>query len=176
MIDEKTRQDVLEKTLKIFDAAKIVLTDKEKENIEFVDEGLNDIYDLGLEIVVYINTERVCAKEICMLPFQTCPEHMHPPIDGKEGKEETFRVRWGKMYLYVPGERSEVIHAKVPSKYKFKYFHEIEMNPGDQYTITPGTWHWFQAGEEGCIVSEFSTKSVDEKDVFTDETMVRVGK
>ncbi len=176
MISEKTKRDVLQKTLKMFDDAKIVLTEEEKANIEFVDEGLDDIYTLGLQIVVYINTERVCAKEICMMPFQTCPEHMHPPIDGKEGKEETFRVRWGKMYLYVPGEESEVIHAKVPEKYKFKYFHEIEMNPGDQYTIMPGTWHWFQAGEEGCIVSEFSTKSVDEKDVFTDETMVRVGK
>ena len=80
------------------------------------------------------------------------------------------------MYLYVPGEKSEVIHARVPENYKFLNFHEIELNVGDEYTIYPETWHWFQAGKDGCVVSEFSTKSVDEKDVFSDETMVRVGK
>ena len=88
MIDERTKQDVRQKTLEMFEKAHIVLTDKEKENIEYVDLGMNDIYDLGLQIVVYVNTQRVCAKEICLLPFQTCPEHMHPPVDGKEGKEE----------------------------------------------------------------------------------------
>lgn len=176
MIDEKTKLDVRKKTLETFEKAHIVLTDKEKEGIEYVDEGLNDIYELGLQIVVYVNTDRVCAKEICMLPFQTCPEHMHPPVDGKEGKEETFRVRYGKMYLYVPGEPTKNIKARLPKKYKFSVFHEIELNPGDQFTIYPNTMHWFQAAEEGCIVSEFSTRSTDENDVFTDETMVRVGK
>lgn len=174
MIDERTKADIRQKTLEMFDKAKIVLTDKEKDNIEYVDLGRNDIYTLGLEIVVYVNTERVCAKEICMLPFQTCPEHMHPPVDGKEGKEETFRVRYGKMYLYVPGEPTKNIKARVPEKYKFTHFHEIELNPGDQYTIYPNTMHWFQAGEEGCIVSEFSTRSTDENDVFTDDAMIRV--
>jgi D-lyxose ketol-isomerase len=28
--------------------------------------------------------------------------------------------------------------------------------------------HWFQAGDEGAVVSEFSTMSTDELDVFTD--------
>ena len=39
MISEKTKKDVLQKTLKMFDDAKIVLTEEEKANIEFVDEG-----------------------------------------------------------------------------------------------------------------------------------------
>ena len=29
------------------------------------------------------------------------------------------------------------------------------------------TLHWFQAGDEGAIVSEFSTRSYDEFDIFT---------
>ena len=37
----------------------------------------------------------------------------------------------------------------------------------------PGTWHWFQAGPEGAIVSEFSTRSTDEADVFTDPRIAR---
>ncbi len=50
----------------------------------------------------------------------------------------------------------------------FTVWHEIELNPGDQYTLKPDTKHWFQAGDEGAIVSEFSTRSRDESDIFTD--------
>ena len=46
-------------------------------------------------------------------------------------------------------------------------------NPGEQYTIYPETWHWFQAGEDGAIISEFSTRSTDETDTFTDKKLVR---
>ena len=37
----------------------------------------------------------------------------------------------------------------------------------------PETWHWFQAGKDGAVVSEFSTRSTDETDVFTDKRIVR---
>ena len=37
----------------------------------------------------------------------------------------------------------------------------------------PDTLHWFQAGDEGAIVSEFSTRSRDETDVFSDPRIVR---
>ena len=40
--------------------------------------------------VAYVNTERCCAKELVLLPGQTCPEHRHPEINGEEGKEETL--------------------------------------------------------------------------------------
>lgn len=33
----------------------------------------------------------------------------------------------------------------------------------------PDTFHWFQAGPEGAVVSEFSTKSQDEYDIYTDK-------
>jgi D-lyxose ketol-isomerase len=39
--------------------------------------------------------------------------------------------------------------------------------------MMPGTWHWFQAGPEGAIVSEFSTRSTDEADRFTDPRIAR---
>ena len=50
---------------------------------------------------------------------------------------------------------------------------DLVLLPGDQYTIMPYTKHWFQAGEEGAVVSEFSTRSTDETDRFTDERLVR---
>jgi D-lyxose ketol-isomerase len=37
----------------------------------------------------------------------------------------------------------------------------------------PNTLHWFQAGAAGAIVTEFSTRSRDESDVFTDPRIVR---
>jgi D-lyxose ketol-isomerase len=42
-----------------------------------------------------------------------------------------------------------------------------------QHTIPPGTLHWFQAGPEGAVVSEFSTASRDELDEFTDANVAR---
>ncbi len=37
----------------------------------------------------------------------------------------------------------------------------------------PDTLHWFQGGPEGAVVSEFSTRSTDEADVFTDPAIRR---
>ena len=50
---------------------------------------------------------------------------------------------------------------------------EIVLRPGEQWTIPPDTLHWFQAGDEGAVVSEFSTRSRDETDVFSDPRIVR---
>jgi len=154
----------------------IVITPKEQENIEITDFGLRIYEKIGLAILVYVNTEIYCAKELIMLPWMICPEHKHPPVGNIPGKMETFRCRWGKVYLYTEGEPTKYPQAKVPEN-KNSYFtvwHEIVLNPGDQYTLPPNTLHWFQAGEEGAIISEFSSTSRDESDIFTDPEIVRV--
>ena len=61
--------------------AAIVITPEESTNIEIADFGLNELDQTGLELVVYVNTERVCAKELILFPRQTCPEHRHPAED-----------------------------------------------------------------------------------------------
>jgi len=158
--------------------AGIVLTPDEKKGMEVAEFGLGDLYNIGLQLVVYVNNERYCAKELILFPHQTCPEHYHPDIDGKPGKQETFRCRWGTVYLYVPGETTPNPHVS-PPKGREKYFaaqHEIALKPGDQYTLPPRTKHWFKAGAEGAIVSEFSSTSVDEYDVFTDPKIERMTK
>ncbi len=144
--------------------AGIVLTPAERKAIEVVDFGLSRLDELGLEIVVYVNTERVCAKELVLFPRQTCPEHRHPPSGRSPGKEETFRCRRGVVYLYIEGEPSQSPACRPPEVEgdAFTVWHEIELRPGDQYTIPPNTLHWFQAGDEGAVVSEFSTTSTDE--------------
>ena len=93
--------------------AGIVLTPAEREAIEIADFGLGDLERYGLQIVVYVNTERVCAKELVLFPGQTCPEHRHPPVDGEPGKEETFRVRRGSVRLL--GRRGRGGRASAPA-------------------------------------------------------------
>ena len=163
----------VDKAIAFFDKAGIVLTDEEKKNVEVADFALGKVNDIGLQLVVYINTDRVCAKEMVLLPAQTCPEHKHVPTGGMQGKEETFRCRYGEVYLYVEGEpNTDKIKAKLPPT-DVTVFHEVVLKPGEQYTIMPETLHWFQAGENGAVVSEFSTRSTDESDVFTDSAIVR---
>jgi D-lyxose ketol-isomerase len=143
-----------ERAAAMLEEAGIVLTPEERAEIEVADFGLGRLAEFGLQIVVYVNTERVCAKELVLFPGQICPEHRHPPVDGSSGKEETFRCRRGVVHLHVEGE-------------------EIVLRPGDQHTNAPDTHHWCPAGEVGAIVSEFSTKSRDDADVFTDPRIVR---
>ncbi len=161
------------KALKMYEKAHIILTDAEKANVEVADFGLNDLWNTGLEIVTYVNTKRCCAKEMVLFPHQTCPEHRHAPLPDYEGKEETFRVRYGEVYLYVDGEPVEHPKAQHPAG-KYTVFHEIVLHEGEQYTMHPNTRHWFQAGDRGAVVSEFSTMSVDEYDIFTDDAIKRI--
>jgi len=154
----------------------IELTTEERANIEVAEFGLDELETTGLELIVYVNTDRYCAKELVLFPGQTCPEHRHPPIGEDPGKMETFRCRWGKVWLYVEGEATAPIRAKVPSGSEVYYhvFNEIELNPGDQYTIQPDTLHWFQAGDAGAVISEFSSASRDEFDIFSDPRIKRI--
>ena len=161
--------------LKFYEKANIILTNKEKNNLEVADFGLNNLYKEGLQIITYINTERVCSKEMVLFPNQTCPEHKHPMINNKLGKEETFRCRYGKVFLYVTGESSKNKKCIEPNEF-YTAFKEIELNPGEQYTIFPDTLHWFQAGDNGAVVSEFSTTSYDEGDIFTNPNIDRIPK
>jgi D-lyxose ketol-isomerase len=48
------------------------------------------------------------------------------------------------------------------------------LRPGDQYTLREQTKHWFQAGPDGAVVSEFSTQSYDDRDIFTDPDITRL--
>jgi D-lyxose ketol-isomerase len=135
-------------------AAGIALTDADRAAIEVADFGLSRLHEAGLMLLVYVNTDRYCAKELVLYPGQECPEHRHPPFDGSPGKEETFRCRSGVVHLRVDGR-------------------EVVLQPGEQHTIPPDTLHSFRAGPDGAVVSEFSSTSRDELDVFTDPAIRR---
>jgi D-lyxose ketol-isomerase len=155
--------------------AGIAITPEERGRIEVADFGLGELSRTGLQLLTYLNTERCCSKELVLTAGQTCPEHRHPAVGGQPGKEETFRCRWGVVYVYVPGPAAARPVSKPPvgSEAHYTAWHEVRLEPGEQYTLLPDTRHWFQAGPEGAIVSEFSTRSTDENDIFTDPRIVR---
>lgn len=158
-------------------AAGIVITPAERETLEVADFALGDFEREGLGLITYVNTDRTCAKELVMWPGQTCPQHRHPPVDGEPGKEETFRVRQGECFLYVdegPENVTPTLQCRPPSAHYSTAMREVRLRPGEQFTLKPNTWHWFQAGPEGCVVSEFSTKSRDEADIFLDPNIRRI--
>ena len=154
MITREEQRDAQAYAAEQLTAAGIVLTDADRGAIEVADFGLSRLREQGLMLLVYVNTDRYCAKELVLYPGQECPEHRHPPFDGTPGKEETFRCRWGLVTLRVDGR-------------------EIVLHPGEQFTIPPDTLHSFRAGPDGAVVSEFSSTSRAELDVFTDPNVRR---
>lgn len=175
MITRQEQREFLERAAGYLAAANIEVTQEELDGIEIADYGLGRLAECGLAILVYVNTDRCCAKELIMLPNQTCPQHRHPPIEGEPGKEETFRCRWGTVFLYEEGEPTADPHCTPPAGDEDYYtvWNEIALNPGQQYTLLPDRWHWFQSGPDGAVVSEFSTKSRDHLDQFTDPHVQR---
>jgi D-lyxose ketol-isomerase len=187
MLTEDEWEDARQRTVDRLERAGFALTDEEAAELEVADFGFGRLEEVGLELVTYVNNDRYCAKELVLLPGQTCPEHRHPPfedhagLDSYPGKQETFRCRAGEVYLYVeaddgedetdPAERS----VAPPTRERFYTAgKEVHLEPGEQYTIPPDTCHWFRAGEDGAVVSEFSSPSYDETDVFTDPEIDRM--
>jgi D-lyxose ketol-isomerase len=154
MISREEQRQAREYSVGELRAAGVVVRDDELDDIEVADFGLGRLREVGLQLLVYVNTDRYCAKELVLFPGQACPEHRHPPFEGTPGKEETFRCRRGRVELVVAGER-------------------MWLEPGEQYTIPPDTLHSFRAGDEGAVVTEFSSTSRDDLDVFTDPRIVR---
>jgi len=175
MLEPGQREEFRRRAADLLAQAGLVITTDEAARIEIADLALGEFETSGLALLTYVSTARVCAKELMLLPGQTCPQHLHPPVGGEPGKEETFRCRWGEVYLYVDGPPTPAPRATPPAHRAAHYtvWHEVVLRPGEQHTIMPETWHWFQAGPEGAVVSEFSTRNTDEHDVFTDPDIRR---
>jgi len=166
-----------ERACQMLKRADIAITDEERQNMEVADFGLGMLEQIGLEIIVYINSNRYCAKELILFPGQTCPEHRHPARGSDPGKMETFRCRSGEVYLYMEGPKTPNPKVGAPAREEyFTVWNEVILKPGEQYTLPSDTLHWFRAGEQGAIVSEFSSPSDDESDIFTDPLIQRVEK
>lgn len=178
----KAMNEYVQQTFNFLRQAEITLTDEEVNRIEVATFGLPDYPASGLQLLTYINSPRYCAKELVLFPRQTCPEHRHPPFEGTPGKQETFRCRWGEVYLFVDDDSltqngadgQPVCQVPEGSEAWYTCTRYVLLRPGEQYTIPPDTRHWFQAGDKGAVVSEFSSESRDELDIFTDPRVNRL--
>lgn len=175
MLTKTEVRQARERALAYMEKAGVVLSEKEKEAISVADFGLSDLERQGGQILTFFNTQRLSAKVIVLLPWQILPEHWHPAIDKDVGKEEIMRVRWGEVYLYVPGEPTSQPKAKIPPEEEknFTVWHEVILNPGDQYILQPQVVHWFQAGPEGAVIDDYSSTARDLQDGFTNPKIVR---
>ncbi|MCK8045460.1 D-lyxose/D-mannose family sugar isomerase [Shewanella sp. 1CM18E] len=168
---------VNDQVLELLGLSGIFLTKVETENLEVTDFGLNDFHHTGLIIHTYINTERCCAKELIMLPDQICPEHTHPTVGQRLGKEETFRCRYGKVSIFIEGSITANPSVTLPKDIEhYTVFHEVILEKGQQLTLTPNSKHWFKAHSDGAVVSEFSTNSNDAADLFTNKAINRASR
>lgn len=175
MLTKKQYKEAQKKALGYMERAGVVFSKKEKENISVADFGLSDLEHQGGQILTFFNTDRISAKIIVLFPWQILPEHWHPAIGNDTGKEEVMRVRWGEVYLYVPGEPSPNPKGRIPAgeEENFTVWHEVIMKPGDQYILPPRMVHWFQAGKEGAVIDDYSSTARDLQDGFTNPRVVR---
>ncbi|MGL4169425.1 D-lyxose/D-mannose family sugar isomerase [Morganella morganii] len=177
------KQPYIVESLAVLEQAHIVLTEAEKQHIEIAHFNLPDYPRSGLQLLTYCNSPLYCAKELVLFADQTCPEHRHPPYKDRPGKQETFRCRWGEVYLFVDdpaltlnqdAQGNPICSPPQGDEEWYTCDRFILLRPGEQYTIMPDTRHWFKAGPQGAVVSEFSTENTDEYDIFTDPRIKRL--
>ena len=175
MITHSERELACKRAREILAKTGVVVRQEELDKMEVTDFGLSELEQSGAQIVTLVDTDKIAAKLLIMLPYQTEPEHTHPRIDDYAGKEETVRCEWGELYLYGPGEPTPNPKGRPPEHRKHTYtvWHEYILRPGDQVTFPPNTPHWFQGGPGGAVFWSFSTKVTDKEDKFTDPQIQR---
>ena len=175
MISAEEHEAAKAQAAELLRRAGVLVTSDEERDMDTADFGLGRLRVEGAQIVSWFDTPRVSARVIALFPGQTEPEHWHTSTSEHAGKEETLRVVFGQLLLYVTGE-GQVRHGAVPEG-KQEYYtarQEHVMFPGDQFTVPPGTKHWFQAGDEGAVVLTLSTRATDDQDLFSDPNVVRL--
>lgn len=108
--------------------------------------GKDNFEKVGMALITRINEKEYCSKWLVLLPGQRCPEHQH------KLKKETFFCHSGQVVLSIPEK-------------------EIILNPGDNYTLKPGTNHAITS-KDGAIVEEVSTHDDNSDSYFTDPKVI----
>ena len=173
-----TRDEMMRARQEAFElvrASGFPVQESEREKVEVADFGLGRLDEEGAQILTLVDSERIAVKLIVLFPYQTLPEHWHPPVGSDPGKEETIRTFWGIVYVYVEGPKT-IKFGRIPPSQEKVYLcrHEIPLGPGDQHRFEPGSKHWFQAGAGGAIILSFSSVARDGLDIFTDPLIKRV--
>lgn len=174
MINRDEYNEAQARAFKMVRDSGITIKDDEINNIEVVDFGLGQLEKEGIQVLTFFSTDRISAKVLVLFPGQTEPEHWHPQVGDDVGKEEIIRAISGELRFYIPGD-GEIKTGFIPKGKELVYTmkNEIIMKPGDQLILSPGTRHWFQAGNVGAVMYSFSTCVRDDFDKFTDPDIIR---
>ena len=92
MLDTSQKIQIASQVKDMLNQARIVVTEEEMGQLEIAEYGMDLWSSIGLQIIVYVNTENCCAKEMILFQRQTCPEHRHPPMQGSAEKKKLFAV------------------------------------------------------------------------------------
>lgn len=133
-----------------------------REDLWVSDYGLGRFAEVGLAAYIFMNQQEACylQLDIYLLPNQMLPEHYHLETPIAKPKMEGWLCRHGRSYVYGEGEKTEKMHAKIPSYQKkgVTVFHETIIDPGQcAHLNRPTARHWQFAGPEGAILTEVGT-------------------
>ena len=168
-------EDVRREILDLIEAkAGFALSEDERQRVIVVSFG--DFFASGAAAIDIVMNPRYGGRLIVFFPGQLFPEHWHPSVEEGAGKEETFRVLWGSVYVYGEGEPSAGAAQHIPAGKEtvFTARHEVLLRAGDQRSIGLHERHWFVAGPDGTVAIEISSTVRDQYDRFTDDTMKSV--
>jgi D-lyxose ketol-isomerase len=145
------------------------ITDAEWKAMEISDFGLGNLRSEGFAFIDILRSARLRITLIVLLPGQALPQHLHPPYDGEQGKEETIRVISGQTKVYIEGNAAAP-GMPIPEGKELFYTarQRICLNPGEQYTVPPGIEHWFQGGPEGSVNICFQNRVDETRNLFRD--------
>jgi D-lyxose ketol-isomerase len=175
MIPRSVYRDAQRRAAELLTKTGIALRPDALDRIAVADFGLGELARSGAQILTLLDTPEIAVKLIALFPDQTLPQHRHPQLGDYPGKAETLRCEWGEIYLYTEGEPADnpVGHPPPHRRATYTVWHEVVLHPGEQVTLPPDTWHWFQAGPAGGVVWSFSSRAVDVQDVFSDPEVQR---
>ncbi|NJL31709.1 MAG: D-lyxose/D-mannose family sugar isomerase [Phycisphaerales bacterium] len=144
------------------------VTPEEVAELAVNDFGLGDIRKEGFAFIDILRSPRLRITLLILLPNQTLPQHMHPSYDNEQGKEETIRVLYGMTKVYVAGNATKDIAIPKAKESYYTAKQEVALNVGQQYSVQPGTEHWFQAGPQGSVNICFQNRVDETKNIFSD--------
>ena len=168
-MDAKAVEDFRRQICELIVASGFGVTDDELTQIDIIDFGLGNFAAEGVATIDLVNTAGLRIKLMVMLPGQSLPQHTHPPYTHHAGKEETIRVIYGQLLIYIDGADTMAKGTVPPGKENCYILRdELGLNGTDQVYLAPGRAHWFQAGRSGAVSLAFYTQADDRYNKWAD--------
>ncbi len=140
------------------------------------DFNLNQFMTAGMAGIFWIINmdHKFTGVEMFLLPGQSIPEHWHVATENASAKFESGHVRYGSITLFTEGSPLPDVEDRIPYFQRdiVKARKEQVLNAGDVgFTEKKEERHWFIAGQEGAIITEYASAHDGEGVRFTDPTI-----